>query len=171
MPGRDSPRGSAASAESALRALEEQIAACAERARRVNRDLAAAKSGESGLPQSVLTDMLKEALGEKYGLESQRDRTLMWTIHVNAVGEPGWIRSTIAGGAPDPRARAKGVTMTLKCTTALDKKTPKDLMGQNSPVSVNFTLDNYGSRWVLLERAAEVEVEEEEAAAEAPVAT
>ena len=50
MPGRDPPASSAAAALATLRA---QVAACDDKARRLNGKLAAAKRGESQLPQAA----------------------------------------------------------------------------------------------------------------------
>ena len=55
-------------------------------------------------------------------------RFVMWLVETSADGGPAWIRSVVAGGPKDPSSRARGVTMSLKCTARLDRKTPRELL-------------------------------------------
>ena len=75
-------------------------------------------------------------------------RSVLWLVDVTADGVPGWIRSEVAGGPSDPAARARGVTMRLKCTKRLDKATPREFFREEIEVAHN--LENYGTQWVLL---------------------
>jgi hypothetical protein len=78
-------------------------------------------------------------------------RKVLWALPVTDKGFPGWIVSEIAGGPPDPRSAMLGTTMRLKCTKKLDKNTPQDFVDNKEGVRVAFTLDNYETRWCLLE--------------------
>jgi hypothetical protein len=95
-----------------------------------------------------------------YAIEPKPDRLPMasskfyvyWSVPLTSEGKPGWIVGQIEGGPEDPRARLQGITYRVKGSTTLDKTTPSCLAGKNSPISVAFTLENYGVRWLLLRK-------------------
>ena len=76
-------------------------------------------------------------------------RLVYWLVGVDAEGDCSWIKSEIAGGPTNSASAAGGVTMRIKCTKKLDKKTPLDIV--DDQVEVAFNCDNYGIRWFLLE--------------------
>ena len=78
--------------------------------------------------------------------------SVLWVVEQTSNGAPGWIRSEVSGGPPDPSARARGVTMCVRCSTKLDKLTPRHFHGDDQ-VEVGFTVANYGTHWVMLRRA------------------
>ncbi len=69
----------------------------------------------------------------------------------SADGFNGWVISHIVSGPADPKSALRGVTMQLKCSTRLDKATPTFLRGPNH-ISVAFTAETYGSKWVLVNK-------------------
>ena len=86
------------------------------------------------------------------GARSLLNRKVLWAIPVTSTGAPGWIVSSVAGGPLTPTSAMGGVTMRLKCTKKMDKKTPDDLLDDH--VEVAFTLANYSKRWCLLEEGS-----------------
>jgi hypothetical protein len=77
-------------------------------------------------------------------------RRVMWFVPVRLDGTSGWIVSEIAGGAPDPRQAALGVTMQLKSNKNLDSNTPKWLLKEL--FNNKFNPQNYGEEWFLLNK-------------------
>ena len=82
--------------------------------------------------------------------------SVLWLVDATQSGVPGWIRSEVLGGPPDPKAAAQGITMRLRCNKRIDAKTPPNVIDKDNGTLVAFTLDNYGKRWVMLKQAAAV---------------
>jgi hypothetical protein len=80
-------------------------------------------------------------------------RHVLWAVPVTNAGSPGWIVSQIDGGPADPTERLSGISYRLKCSSALDSNTPQCFLGKNNVAAVAFTLENYGTRWMLLDKA------------------
>ena len=51
----------------------------------------------------------------------------------------------VLGGPPDPKSVANGIT-------SLDRNTPAKLIDRDG-ISVAFTPENYGSRWMIVKRS------------------
>jgi len=83
-------------------------------------------------------------------ISSLINKKVYWYVPLRRDGTAGWVIAEVAGGPVDPASAALGNTVRLSCTTRLDKNTPQFLIGKRVQHSVAFTLDNYGSRWMVL---------------------
>jgi hypothetical protein len=79
------------------------------------------------------------------------EEKVYWYIPLCRNGNPGWIIAVIKGGPQDPTASANGDTLSLMCSTRLDKQTPVYLSNAKIRHPVAFSCENYGKRWLLLE--------------------
>jgi hypothetical protein len=80
-------------------------------------------------------------------------KRIFWHIPLAGNGDPGWIIAEVAGGPPDPSARAKGMTMQLRCTRRIDANTPRFMQHKHALQNVSLNEENYGVDWFLLREA------------------
>jgi DDE superfamily endonuclease len=109
----------------------------------------------------VATKRPSPPAGYKFGTEIQEfpsitkllKKLVYWYIPCCDDGNAGWIIAEISGGPPDPTAAALGYSVRLKCSSRLDKKTPGYLTRGRLEHPASFSVQNYGSRWLLLEKS------------------
>jgi len=80
-------------------------------------------------------------------------RVVYWRSQLPDGELLNWIKAEIVGGPNDPAQAVSGVTMRLKCDKRLDQGTPKCFQGKLACiVQVALTIENYGSKWFLLDK-------------------
>lgn len=84
-------------------------------------------------------------------VSSIANRKVYWRIPLGTAGDPDWIVAEIIGGPPDPVALANGITMQLRCSARLDRKTPRYMTHKHTNQLVSLTEENYGVEWFLLQ--------------------
>ena len=111
--------------------------------------------------ESELSKAIQELLELESALQTsaRSSRVVPSDDETGLLSEPSLISRDRSkekdNGPPDPVSSAKGITMQLKCSTRLDKRTPQYLLHKRAVQLVSLNDENYGCEWFLLQVAEE----------------